>query len=259
MPRLIPFRLAAACALALILSLSLTAGALAKGFSADLRVVGSGGKVLAEKTQATATTSVKTSPKATCFGPGSGGSGDSVSIPGNSALGLLARASKSVATLRPLAISDSFDFGLALCGVGTSVAKGSSSWYLKVNHKALAVSGDAARIKPGDEVLYALAKTTAPSYKYPNELALEAPERAESGVPFEVRVFSYDEKGKRKPVPGAKIVGGGSVLTGADGSAMVTLAAASSEYDALRATHGGEIPSASAPVFVCTGGSCVKK
>jgi hypothetical protein len=258
MPRLIPFRLAAACALALILSLSLTAGAVAKGFGADLRVVGSGGKPLAEKTQATATTSVATNPQANCFGPGSGGSGDSVAIPGNSPLGLLARASKSVPALRPLSITDSFDFGLALCGVGASVAKGSSSWYLKVNHKALAVSGDAARIKPGDEVLYALARTSAPAYKYPNELALEAPERAESGVPFEVRVFSYDEKGKRKPVAGAKIVGGGAV-TGADGSAMVTLAAGSSQYDTLRATRSKEIPSAAVPVFVCTGGSCVKK
>ena len=62
--------------------------------------------------------------------------------------------------------------------------------------------------KPGDEVLWDLA----PSYPYPNELALEAPERARPGVPFEVRVFSYDEKGKRKPVAGAKVSG----ATGAD-------------------------------------------
>ena len=51
MPRLIPFRLAAACALALSLSLSLAAVACGrKGVTADLRVVGSGGKVLAEET-----------------------------------------------------------------------------------------------------------------------------------------------------------------------------------------------------------------
>ena len=45
MPRLVPIRLAAACALALALLLSSTALAFAKGPVADLRVVGSGGKV----------------------------------------------------------------------------------------------------------------------------------------------------------------------------------------------------------------------
>ncbi|HSC22010.1 MAG TPA: hypothetical protein VLC07_09800, partial [Solirubrobacterales bacterium] len=124
MPRITPFRLAAACTLAMIMSLAVTAGASAAGFKAELRVVGSGSKVLAEKPIATATTTVKTSPKAECFGKGSGGSGDPVTIKGNTAMGLLARASKSTPTLSPLLISDSFDFGLALCGVGKSVAKG---------------------------------------------------------------------------------------------------------------------------------------
>src|SRR5215212_2557327 len=188
MPRNTPFRLAAVCALAITLTLALAAGASAKGFKAQLRVVGSGGKVLVEKPVATATTMVNSSPEATCFGKGSGGSGDPVTIKGNTAMGLLARASKLVASLRPLLISDSFDFGLALCGVGKSVAKGSSSWYLKINHKSLPVSGDAATIRPGDEVLWALAKTEAPSYKYPEELVLTGPNTAKPGVPFEVRV-----------------------------------------------------------------------
>ena len=58
MPRLIPFRLAAACALALSLTLAFTALAAAKGLQADLRVVGSGGKVLAEKPVTSANVSV---------------------------------------------------------------------------------------------------------------------------------------------------------------------------------------------------------
>lgn len=249
MPRLIPFRLAAVCALVLILSLSFAAGASAKGFAAELRVVGSGGKLLAEKTQTTATTAVKTDPKATCFGPGSGGSGGSVSIAGNTAMGLLARASKSVAALRPLSISDSFDFGLAICGVGSSVAKGSSSWYLKINHKALAVSGDAAKIKPGDEVLWALATTEPPSYKYPKELALTAPAKATKGMPFTVRVFAYDEKGVRKPAAGVK-VSGAAAPTGADGKTTVVLG----KPALLVATDGENIPSNRAAV--CVGGKC---
>jgi hypothetical protein len=249
MPRITLVRLAAACALALSMSLFITASAGAKGFSADLRVVGSGGEVLAERTLGTATTSVTTSPKATCFGAGTGGSGKAVSIAGNTAMGLLARASKSTGSLRPLLISDSFDFGLALCGVGRSVAGGSSSWYLKVNHHALQVSGDAAKIKPGDEVLWALATTKAPDFAYPDELSLAAPRTVTAGTAFGVRVFSYDEKGRRTPVAGAKVTGAGAP-TGSDGRTTVTLSAPR----LLTARHDGEIPSAR--VAVCVGGKC---
>ncbi|HEX5592167.1 MAG TPA: hypothetical protein VFX35_02330 [Solirubrobacterales bacterium] len=251
MPRITPFRLAAACTLAVVLSLALTAGASAKGFQAELRVVGSGSKVLVEKPIATATTTVKTSPDAECFGKGSGGSGDPVTIKGNTAMGLLARASKLVASLRPLLISDSFDFGLALCGIGKSVAKGSSSWYLKINHKSLAVGGDVAKIHPGDEVLYALVKTEAPDYKYPEELVLTGPDTSKPGMPFEVRVFSYDEKGKSKPAAGVKVTGA-SAPTGADGRTTVTL----TKPAKLLATAAGEIPSAREPV--CVNGKCPK-
>ncbi|HEU4393510.1 MAG TPA: hypothetical protein VFR04_07740 [Solirubrobacterales bacterium] len=245
MPRLIPFRLAAACALALVLSLSLAAGAVAKGVSADLRVVGKGGKVLTEQTLSTGTTAIKTSKKATCFGPGTAGSGKSVTVRGATAMGLLAQAASSTGSLRPLLVTDAFDFGLGLCGIGGNVVSGKASWYLKVNHKGATVGGDAVKLKPGDEVLWDLA----PSYPYPNELALEAPDTALGGVPFEVRVFSYDEKGKRKPVAGATVTGA-SGPTAADGKATVTLSASG----ALQAKHGKDIPS---PLkAVCIGIAC---
>jgi hypothetical protein len=245
MPRSTPIRLAAACVLALVLSLSLTAGAFAKGFSADLRVVGANGKILAEKPVTTATTSVKTSPKATCFGAGSGGSGASVSILGNTAMGLLATASKTTGSLKPLLISDHFDFGLALCGIGSSVVKGEASWYLKVNHKALSVGGDSAKIKAGDEVLWDLA----PSYPYPNELSLTVPKVVNASQPFSVKVVSYDEKGKAKPAAGVKVTGA-SGLTKANGKTTVTL----KKSGVLTATKGEEIP---ARTSVCVGGAAV--
>jgi hypothetical protein len=246
MPRITPTRLAAACALAFVLSLSLVASAPAKGISADLRVIGKGGKVLAEETIKTgAPVSVKTSPKATCFGAKNGGSGKSVSVGANTATGLLARASKSIAPLRPLLVTDAFSFGLGLCGVGSSVAKGTAGWYLKVNHKGSQLSGDHTKIKAGDEVLWDLA----PSFPYPNELALVAPESAGAGVPFTVKVFSYDEKGKRKPVAGATVTGAAGP-TAADGSATVTITTPTR----LSATHGKEIPSAA--VAVCIAGVC---
>jgi len=255
MPRLIPFRLVAACALALVLSLSLAASAAAKGVSAELRVVGKGSKVLAEETLQTGTTTIKASKSANCFGAGTAGSGKSVTIKGATALGLLGQAAKSNSALRPLLITDAFDFGLGICGVGASKVSGKASWYLKVNHKGAMVSGDAVKLKAGDEVLWSLA----PSYPYPNELSLVAPERVDAGVPFEVRVYSYDEKGKRKPVAGAKIAGADGVVTGSDGRATVTLAADVPQYATLHATHGKEIPSPVAPVYVCAGGSCVTK
>jgi hypothetical protein len=247
MPRSTSFRLAAVCLLVISITLAFAAAASAKGFKAELRVVGAGGKVLAEKPIATATTTVKTSPKAECFGKGSGGSGDPVTIKGNTAMGLLAHASKSIAALSPLSISDSFDFGLALCGIGSSVAKGKSSWYLKINHKSLSVGGDAAIIKPGDEVLWDLA----PSFPYPDELVLEGPNKAKAGMPFTVRVFSYDEKGKSKPAKGVKVTGA-SAPTGADGRTTVTL----SKPAQLTAKAAGEIPSARLPV--CIGSKCPK-
>jgi len=247
MPRSTRFRLAAVCALALSLTFVLAATAAAKGPLAELRVVGGGGKVLAEKPVVMANTSVKTSPKATCFGPGSGGSGDSVQLKGTTAMGLLASGSKTIPALRPLLISDAFDFGLALCGVGSSVAKGKASWYLKINHKSLEVGGDAAKIKPGDEVLWALA----PSFPYPDELVLTAPSTAKAGMSFTVRVMAYDEKGRGKPLAGAKVTGAAEP-TGADGRTTVTL----SKPAKLIARAAGEIPSAREPV--CVGGKCPK-
>lgn len=254
MPRFTPFRSAAVCALALALSLSFAASAVAK-VSAELRVVGKGGKSLTEQTLSTGTTTIKTSKKANCFGAGTAGSGRSVTIKGATALGLLGQASKSTAALRPLLITDAFDFGLGICGVGGSVVSGKSSWYLKVNHKGAMVGGDAFKLHAGDEALWDLA----PSYPYPNELALVAPERVEAGAPFTVRVFSYDEKGKRKPVAGAKIAGGASAVTGADGSATVTLAGDVPQYATLHAIHGKDIPSPQAAVFLCVNGDCVPK
>ncbi len=243
MPRSIRSRAVSACALALVLSLALAATAVAKGTEASLRVVGSGGKILTEQTLKTGTISIKTDPQATCFGAGSGGSGKAVTVRGATALGLLAQASKTTAALQPLRITDAFDFGLGVCGIGGSSVHGKSSWYLKVNHKGQQVSGDAVKLKPGDEVLWDLAS----SYPYPNELVLEVPDSTTTGTPFTAHVFSYDEKGKRKPVAGATVTGA-AAPTGADGSATVTVTGPT----LLQAKHGKEIPSAT----VCVAGQC---
>ncbi len=250
MPRLIPFRLAAACSLALLSLFSLAAVASAKKApTAELRVVGKSGKVLAEKELALGgSAAVKTSPKATCFGPGSGGSGKKVTLKTATALGALFKAASLTRSLRPLLVSDHFDFGLALCGVGGSVAKGTASWYLKVNHKGPSVGGESVKLHRGDEVLWDLA----PSFPYPDELALQAPDRVKAGKPFQVKVLAYDEKGKKRPAAGVT-VSGASGPTDARGRATVTLARPAR----LIARGGGAIPSAREAV--CVGGKCPGK
>ncbi len=247
MPSITPSRLVAACGLVLVLSLpfAANAGAAGKSFSAQLRVIGAGNKVLAEKSVKTVDTLVKTNPKAVCFGAGSGGSGKPAAIEGDTALGLLASAAVSTGPLRPLLLSDHFSFGLALCGIGGSIAKGESSWYFKVNHKSSSVGGEDAKIHAGDEVLWDLA----PSYPYPNELALSAPEKATAGTAFKVHVWAYDDKGKRTPVKGAKVTGAAEA-TAADGTTTVQLAKPAK----LIATDVADIPSAR--VAVCVDGKC---
>jgi hypothetical protein len=247
MPRLVPIRLAAACAPALALLFLTATVAAAKGTPAQLRVV-AGQKVLADKALRTGTTSVPTSPRATCFGPGKGGSGKSVKVAGATALGLLAQAARSSASLRPLLVTDAFSFGLGLCGIGGREAKGESFWQLRVNHRASERGGDSVKLKRGDEVLWYLKA----SFETANEeLWLKAPQRVKAGKPFRVRVFSYDEMGKRKPAAGAK-VNGAKGPTGKDGRTTVVLGRPAR----LIAREGDEIPSNRAAV--CVAGKCPK-
>jgi len=245
MPRLIPFRPAAACALALVLVLSFAAGAAAKRPVAQLRVLGGAGRLLAERPLGlVGRLPVKTSPRADCFGAGTGGSGDVAQVKGATPLGMLLRGSRRIAALRPVAVTDAFSFGLGLCDVGSAKATKKLSWLLKVNHRTPSVGGDAAKLKPGDEVLWALAP-----YPYPDELVLRSRHHATAGAPFGVQVLAYDEKGRSKPAAGVR-VSGASAPTGADGRTTVTLRAPRR----LSARAAGELPSNRVPV--CVGGKC---
>jgi hypothetical protein len=243
MPRLVSTRLALVCALGLML-LAFPAAATARGPAVKLRVVGATGRTLSQRTVFAASVKLKTSPKATCLGAGTGGSGRDVTVKGNTALGVLAKASKAVQALRPLLTTDHFrsEFGLGLCGVGRSRSNANRSWYLKVNHKDPQRGGEQVGVHAGDEVLWALEP-----YPYPEELALKAPEAAKAGQPFTVKVTAYDDAGKRKPAVGVTVTGA-SQPTGPDGRTTVVL----SRPTVLEATAGGAIPSNRVPV--CVGG-----
>jgi hypothetical protein len=68
-------------------------------------------------------------------------------------------------------------------------------------------------------------------------------------MPFGVRVFSYDDRGKKTPAAGVK-VNGGTAPTGADGRTTVVL----NKPAELVARHGKDIPSNTEAV--CIGGKC---
>ena len=107
------------------------------------------------------------------------------------------------------------------------------------------MSGNKAKIKAGDEVLWDLA----PGYPYPEELVVAAPEEATAGVPFAVHVYAYNEKGQRKPIRGAAVTGAIGP-TDSSGKVMITL----NEPTKLVAGLGNAIPSAAVPV--CLAGKC---
>src|SRR2546423_4127392 len=202
-----------ACLL-LLLSLSAAGSALAGTTTAHLRVVNTAGATLADQSQVTGDVSIQTDPGAKCFGP-PGGSGNSVNVPGPSALGIVKDASASDPALRPLSVTDQFGFGLGVCGIGgfTFHQGDSAFWYLKVNHVGAQVGGDKYLLHAGDDVLWYLS----PGFPAPNELQLVAPATAKSGVPFTATVYSYDDTGARSPVAGALVTGADQPI-GADGS-----------------------------------------
>jgi len=69
------------------------------------------------------------------------------------------------------------------------------------------------------------------------------------GRSIAVQVFSYDDKGKKKPAAGVTVTGA-LAPTGADGSATVVLTGPT----VLAASHGKDLPSNR--VAVCVSGAC---
>lgn len=245
-PRAFVPALLGVCLLALSFA-SATAAAKPKTIPGGLRVVDSNGRSLAQQTQFTGSgLKVKTDRKADCFGQGTGGSGKRTAIPGHTALSQLADAGTSERSVRPLSISDHFDFGLALCGIGRAESPQTGFWYLKRNHVGSQVGGDQTPIQPGDDVLwYLIDDYRDPT---PDELALSAPPTARAGGEIAVKVVSYDDGGKRRPAAGVAVTGADRP-TDARGRTTVP---ADGPMIRLTATRAGSIPSNTQ--LVCTKG-----
>lgn len=211
---------------------------------ADVRVVDSSGETLAEHTQYTGKAKIKTRGRADCFGEGTGGSGDRVTVPRATALGVVEHATKWDRDIKPVLVSDAFDFGLAVCGFGDAVASESGFWYLKINHVGSQIGGDQARLKKGDEVLWYLIEDF--NQPTPTELMMKAPARSD-GSEFTVKVWEYADDGSRRPAEGAAVTGA-EEPTGTDGRTTVDPGSIQGPlpdptFRTLRATREGSIPS----------------
>ncbi len=200
---------------------------------------------------------VPTSPQADCFGP-PGGSGAEYRFTDPVALGLLASGARATGSLRPLGITDQFEFGLGICSIGSSEAQSGSFWYLKNNHAEAGLGADQLEVASGDEILFYLAPDNFPSPN-PAELELIAPARTLSGAPYTVSVIQHScvtdssppfaTNCSSTPASGVTVSGGATpATTGGDGTATVTPGPAA--RNTLLATRGADIPSKALRVCV---------
>ena len=199
---------------------------------------------------------VPTRADADCFGP-PGGSGAEYTYEKPNALSLLATAGRTTKPVAPLALTDQFEFGLGICGIGGQEAKsGESFWYFKANHEESTLGADQLEISDGDEILFYLAPDNFPNPN-PAELELEAPARVITRKPFELSVIehkcttnqaSFETTCTSGPAAGVTVSGIDSpATTGADGTAEVTISDLG--VATLTATRGTDIPSE--PLTTC--------
>jgi hypothetical protein len=233
--------------LAGLLALSLPAGAVAAPTAAELRVEAENKAIAPGNTYLTDTETITTDTRQ----PACGGTGQEKTVQGPTALGIVESASEVHEALRPFAVSDKFEFGLLVCGIGEFLASDDAFWLYKVDHVAPEVGGDQFAIRRGQQVLWYF-QDTARNINTGDELELVAPARATPGDEFQVTVNSYNATGTRSPAADAVVVGPGFQVT-TDGDGRATIPAEEGRLR-LRAVRGADIPSA--PVHVCVGANC---
>jgi hypothetical protein len=244
---------------ALLLAAALTMSTFTAGASAstpiDLRVVAPTGATLTDQVQYTGAARIKTDRRADCFGEGSEGSGKRVKVRGATPLGGVFHATAVERRLRPLSVTDAFDFGLGVCGIGgfDFEVTDTSFWYFKVNHANPQIGSDQVRLESGDEVLWYLTPTFE---NLPAELALETPASAKAGQPFQVRVLQYADDGTRGPAQGVTVTGA-DAPTDANGRTTVTLSE-TTEIETSREADGS-IPDGANVCVAASKADCPKQ
>ena len=231
----------ALAALAALVTLVVPSTSSARTEYADVRVVTSDGKTLAEYRQYTDAVRVRASEKADCFGEENPSSNRRYRLAEPNPLGTLVEAANHSRALSPLRITDAFvddGFGFGVCSIGGFETVGFSYWYLAVNRVGATTGPDLIPMDSGDRHLWYLTQGTEPGF--PNELALRAPARVEPDVPFEVRVSRFAGDGSREPASGA-LVTNGLAPTGPDGTTTVVVSEGTTRIQATGAAD--DVPS----------------
>jgi hypothetical protein len=169
------------------------------------------------------------------------GTGESGSITGPTALGALLQAADYTRRLDPVQISDQFEFGPFVCGVGNFPSTDSAFWLYKVDHVAPEVGGDQFPINSsGHEVLWYLSDSTN-GINSGNELSLSVSDKVvKTGTPITVSVLEYDATGASTPAAGVQIIGGGNPVTDAAGEATVSFDQTGRQF--IRGVRGSDVP-----------------
>ena len=233
----------ALAAVTLALAAPATAGAAEQ---ADLRV--EAGRPLAAGSYVTDTARLKTTKSSTCRG-----SGETKTVQGANALGLLWSAAAHTKSLRPVTVSDEFDFGLLVCGISTFGSSDTAYWLYKVDHKLPEVGAEQFALEGGEDVLWYYSDTTA-GLNTGDELVLQAPARAKPNGDVTVRVWAYDSAGRRAPAAGAVVQGENEATTDAQGRATLDTPAQGTLR--LRAERGVDIASQTLSVCVTAKDGC---
>lgn len=183
----------------------------------QVRVVTWQGKILVDRPVVAQTTTVPTSRKALCFGgePSNGRR----TLRGTTAMGALQRATAGFPDLRPLLLTNAFDFGLGLCAVGRYEPQGEEWWALSVNGALSSTGGDSTFLKRSDRVLWYLDRSF--SSPMPSELRLIAPSSVGRDDFATVRVLAYDGQGKARPAGGVRVFVGPDLAGETDSSGRI--------------------------------------
>ncbi len=113
-------------------------------------------------------------------------------------------------------------------------------WSIFIDNRSATTLACGIKLHKGDQLLFAVLPFSGPT-EYP--IAIQAPSSAKVGQPFNVKVVSFNAKGKPKPLAGATLsVGGRSGST--DSHGVVPLTPSHAGTFLLRAEHAGYIRAA---------------
>ena len=97
-------------------------------------------------------------------------------------------------SLRPLAVSDEFDFGLFVCGISSFVGGDTAYWLYKVDHKTARGGRRPVPAQGRRSRCSGTSATRTANVNTGDELVLQAPARAKPDSDVAVRVWSYDSR-----------------------------------------------------------------